>query len=112
MAKLHLQELINTVDYNNLPIEWKNFNTGDFSRDKTLFDFQQGAVQAIIKTLYQFYIGATSDKNKMLAWYKTFDNQIDTLDITTTTKDGSFDLYRKHNYNVITKQHRKSKNKM
>ena len=112
MAKLHLQELINTVDYNNLPIEWKNFNTGDFSRDKTLFDFQQGAVQAIIKTLYQFYIGATSDKNKMLAWYKTFDNQIDALDITTTTKDGSFDLYRKHNYNVITKQHRKSKNKI
>lgn len=112
MAKLHLQELINTVDYNNLPIEWKNFNTGDFSRDKTLFDFQQSAVQAIIKTLYQFYIGATSDKNKMLAWYKTFDNQIDALDITTTTKDGSFDLYRKHNYKVITKQYQKSKNKV
>lgn len=112
MVKLHLQELVNTIIYNNLPIEWQNFNMGDFSRDKTLFDFQQSAVQAIIKTLYKFYSDISGDKNKMLAWYKTLDNQIDTLDVTTTTKNGHFDLYRKHNYKVTTKQQRKSKNKV
>ncbi len=112
MTKLYLQELVNTVNYSELPLQWRYFSTSDFSRDKELFDFQQRAIESILKTLYKYYIGFGSSKYKMRDWYKTLDSQIDNLDITTKTKDGYFDLYRKHNYTVTLKKIQKSRSKI
>ncbi|MBY0380275.1 MAG: hypothetical protein K2P99_07750, partial [Burkholderiales bacterium] len=62
MAKLHLQELVNTITYSELPLQWQYFNTSEFSLDKKLFDFQQQALKSIIKSLYQYYIGFGANK--------------------------------------------------
>lgn len=39
--KLYLQNIINDISFENLPAKWQEFDFTRFSKDKTLFDFQQ-----------------------------------------------------------------------
>jgi len=39
--KLYLQNIVNDISFETLPITWREFNFTQFSKDKTLFDFQQ-----------------------------------------------------------------------
>jgi hypothetical protein len=41
--KLYLQNIIDDISFETLPITWQGFDFERFSKDKTLFDFQQDA---------------------------------------------------------------------
>ena len=55
MDILHLEEIVNNVEYDTLPADWQFSNIKNFSRNKQLFDFQQDALKNAIKALYKFY---------------------------------------------------------
>jgi hypothetical protein len=41
--KLYLQNIVKDIYFENLLAKWQGFNFERFSKDKTLFDFQQDA---------------------------------------------------------------------
>jgi superfamily II DNA or RNA helicase len=59
MSKLYLQNIIDDISFENLPAKWQGFDLNRFSKDKTLFDFQQNALKNALKALWLYY----KDKN-------------------------------------------------
>jgi len=51
MAKLYLQNIIDDISFEALPITWQGFDFEQFSKDKTLFDFQQDALKNVLRGL-------------------------------------------------------------
>ena len=49
------EDIVNEMDYDALPIDWKLNNIEYFSDEKTLFDYQKKAIQNITKFLKYFY---------------------------------------------------------
>lgn len=50
-----LEFLADKVAYETLPPNWNSFDLGRFSRDKTLWDYQQKALQSALSTLFKYY---------------------------------------------------------
>ena len=46
--KLYLQNIIDDISFETLPITWQGFDFERFSKDKTLFDFQQDALKNVL----------------------------------------------------------------
>lgn len=67
---LYLQNIANSVQLDNLPQEWLDFDFAKFSEKKKLFDYQQNALKNALKILYKFYIDFEADKNKLLELYR------------------------------------------
>jgi len=43
---LYLQDrILKNISFENLPAKWQGFDFARFSKDKTLFDFQQNAIK-------------------------------------------------------------------
>ncbi|GIV42261.1 MAG: helicase [Vicingaceae bacterium] len=87
--KLYLQNITDTIRRENLPTEWIDVDLTKFSNNKTLYNYQQKALQNAIVALYK-YFGSTSDQPK-----KDF-----------------FELYRQNGFNEnldlnINKKHHK-----
>jgi type III restriction enzyme len=57
--KLYLQNIIEDISFESLPAKWQGFDFGRFSKDKTLFNFQQQGLQNALKGLWLYY----KDKN-------------------------------------------------
>ncbi|GAB6283424.1 MAG: DEAD/DEAH box helicase family protein [Ignavibacterium sp.] len=53
--KLYLQNIIDNISFENLPVKWQGFNFGQFSKDKTLFDFQKQGLQNALKVLWLYF---------------------------------------------------------
>ena len=53
--KLYLQNIIEDISFENLPIKWQEFDFTRFSKDKTLFDFQQNALKNALRGLWLFF---------------------------------------------------------
>lgn len=68
--KLYLQNIVESVNWDNLTAEWINFDLAKFSKDKTLFDYQQNALRNALKALYKYYIDFESDKKNFYEFYK------------------------------------------
>ena len=49
--KLYLQNIIDDISFEALPITWQGFDFERFSKDKTLFDFQQDALKNVLRGL-------------------------------------------------------------
>ncbi len=79
--RLYLQNIVETIQLNSLPAEWLHFDYSKFSDTKTLYDYQQQALQNALKALYKYYIEFKEDKNKFFNFYK--DNGfVENLDFT------------------------------
>ena len=53
--KLYLQNIVEDISFENLPIQWQGFDFVRFSKDKTLFDFQQNALKNALRGLWLFF---------------------------------------------------------
>lgn len=60
MSNLH--NLLNDIPFENLPPAWTTFDLASFSRGKSLWDYQQSALQNALKALWKYY----SDDNETL----------------------------------------------
>ncbi|MBA7477181.1 hypothetical protein ES707_12583 [subsurface metagenome] len=82
MSRVYLQEMVDDIRFDALPVNWNAFDIGAFSRIKTLWDYQRKAVENAIKALWKYYgdfqdyqPGENADTNrerkqKLLKWYQ------------------------------------------
>ncbi|MCL0100241.1 DEAD/DEAH box helicase family protein [Peptococcaceae bacterium] len=91
MTTVFLQDILDDISLSSLPYNWNSFNLKTFSRNKTLWDFQQKAVQNALKVLWKYYEdfydfqhGETVDinqerKESFFGWYKNngLENDLD-----------------------------------
>lgn len=54
MSKLYLQNIVDNISLETLPITWQGFDFARFSKNKTLFDFQQNALKNALRGLWLF----------------------------------------------------------
>ncbi|MFN7088921.1 MAG: hypothetical protein ACK4NX_03880, partial [Candidatus Paceibacteria bacterium] len=55
MSKLYLQSIVDDISFDNLPAKWQEVNIDKYSKDKTLFDFQQQGLQNALKGLWLYF---------------------------------------------------------
>ena len=55
MSKLILQNIADNISFDSLPVRWQNFDLKSFSKEKTLYDFQQKALENALKVLWKYY---------------------------------------------------------
>lgn len=55
MARVYLQEMVDDIRFDGLPVNWNAFDIGAFSRTKSLWDYQRKAVENGIKALWKYY---------------------------------------------------------
>jgi superfamily II DNA or RNA helicase len=55
MARVFLQEMVNDIQFDALPVNWNSFDLAAFSKTKRLWDYQQKAVENAIKVLWRYY---------------------------------------------------------
>lgn len=70
ITELFLKNIVDSLNYNNLPFEWANFNLSYFSKNKKLYDYQQNAIKNAIKILYKYFYEYEQDKEKLFNLYK------------------------------------------
>ena len=52
--KLYLQNIVDNISFENLPVKWQGFDFGRFSKDKTVFDFQRNALKNALIALADY----------------------------------------------------------
>ncbi len=55
MARLFLQDMVDDIQFDALPVNWTSFDLATFSTTKRLWDYQQKAVESAIKVLWKYY---------------------------------------------------------
>ncbi|MGB9602544.1 MAG: hypothetical protein ACPMAG_07120 [Limisphaerales bacterium] len=68
--KLYLQVIVEDIPVNNLPAKWQGFDFARFSKDKTLFDFQQNALKIALRGLWFYFKDKNADKQALFNHYK------------------------------------------
>ena len=51
---IYLQDIVEYLKFENLPINWNSFAPATFSKTKRLWDYQQKAVENAIKVLWKY----------------------------------------------------------
>ena len=69
MSKLYLQNIINDISFETLPVKWQGFDFCRFSKDKTLFDFQKQGLQNALKGLWLYFKDKKADKKALFGHY-------------------------------------------
>ncbi|HRS54130.1 MAG TPA: DEAD/DEAH box helicase family protein [Bacteroidales bacterium] len=70
MSKLYLQNIVESIQWNNLLYEWLDFDFAKFSENKTLYDYQQQSLKNASKALYKYYIDLLGNKEQFFELYK------------------------------------------
>ncbi|MBI2486725.1 MAG: DEAD/DEAH box helicase family protein [Deltaproteobacteria bacterium] len=82
MSRIFLKEMVNDIRFDNLPANWNSFDLRGFSEKKSLWDYQQKAIENAIKVFWNYYEGFgdyqkgeglevnKSRKERFLKWYK------------------------------------------
>lgn len=70
MTSLYLHNIVNDIPLETLPEQWQDFDFSRFSKDKTLFDFQQEALKNALRALWLFYKDKNADKQSLFNHYK------------------------------------------
>lgn len=73
MPKLYLQNIIDDISFDRLPVKWQGFDFGRFSKDKTLFDFQRQGLQNALKGLWLYFKDKKEDKQSLFNHYQAND---------------------------------------
>jgi len=68
--RLYLQNIVDDISFENLPAKWQGFDFSRFSKDKTLFDFQQNALKNALKALNLYFKDKNADKKALFEQYK------------------------------------------
>jgi len=68
--KQYLQNIVDDIPFDNLPIKWQGFDFARFSKDKTLFDFQQNALKNALKGLWLYFKDKKVDKQSFFNLYQ------------------------------------------
>ena len=76
---LYLQNIVENFNLNNLPADWLGVDLEKFSQEKSLFDYQQKALENTLKALYLFYEEYKENKND---FYKHYQNNGLTEDLS------------------------------
>ncbi len=84
MSKTLLQDIVNENSFDNLPAMWQNFDFKNFSKEKSLFDFQQDALKNVLVVLWKYY-----DNNDSKINYQ----EKEKFDINETRKEEFFQFY-------------------
>lgn len=88
MKTLIFQTIVEEISLDNLPLPWRDFDLKNFSKNKTLWDFQQKAIENAIKGLYLYY-------------QQKFDfEESESLDVNNQRKEHLFELYQLNGLNV------------
>jgi len=67
---LYLQNIVGNFNFNNLPSDWTGIDLNKFSKAKTLFDYQQDALQNALKALYLYYERYQENKSDFYEHYR------------------------------------------
>jgi hypothetical protein len=87
MQELILQNIVEDLSFDTLPAVWQDFDFKSFSKNKTLYEFQQNALRNAVKALWRYYSDKKSDKEAFFSIYK--DNGIKKeLDYSLKKKEG------------------------
>ncbi|KUK66189.1 MAG: Type III restriction protein res subunit, partial [Parcubacteria bacterium 34_609] len=70
MTKPYLQNIVEDIYFENLPTKWQGFDFARFSKDKTLFDFQQNALKNALRGLWLYFEDKNADKQSLFNHYK------------------------------------------
>jgi len=73
MSKLYLQNIVDDISFETLPIKWQGFDFSRFSKDKALFDFQKQGLQNALKALWLYFIDQKADKQSFFNLYRAND---------------------------------------
>jgi len=73
MSKLYLQNIIDDITFDNLPVKWQGFGFERFSKDKTLFDFQKQGLKNVLKGLWLYYKDKKGEKQSLYSHYQAND---------------------------------------
>jgi len=67
---LCLENIVENINDNILPAKWQGFDFARFSKDKTLFDFQQNALKNALCGLWLYFKDKNADKQSLFNQYK------------------------------------------
>jgi type III restriction enzyme len=70
MQNLILQRIVEDISLDNLPDIWLDFDFKSFSKNKSLFDFQQRCLQNMLRALWLYYIDQNENKEGLFNIYK------------------------------------------
>ncbi|MBN2396229.1 MAG: hypothetical protein JXC36_07195, partial [Candidatus Atribacteria bacterium] len=76
MADILLQRMLDNLPDCLLPPNWRGFDFQSFSRDKSLWDYQQAALAHALKALWKYYgepgLDVPDRKQRFFRWYQDF----------------------------------------
>jgi hypothetical protein len=55
MSKLILQQIADDIQFDGLPVLWREFDLKYFSKEKNLYDFQEKSLENALKVLWYYY---------------------------------------------------------
>ena len=81
MNGIYLQRMIESLPPGCLPPNWRGFDLERFSPGKTLWDYQQDALEYALKALWRYYrtpgLSSAERKEDYYAWYRDFGLEAD-----------------------------------
>jgi type III restriction enzyme len=92
MPRVSLQDLVEDIPFDILPVNWTAFDLSSFSQQKQLWDYQQDALKNTLRALWKYYEDFddfspketpgvnTQRKQKFAQWYRA-NGQNENLDI-------------------------------
>ncbi|MEM4137775.1 MAG: DEAD/DEAH box helicase family protein [Candidatus Anstonellaceae archaeon] len=66
----YLREIVENINFEELPPQWNQFDLVKFSHKKKLFEFQQQALKNCLKALYFYFKQKNSNKSELFNHYK------------------------------------------
>jgi len=94
MSKLYLQNIVDDISFETLPVKWQGFDFNRFSKEKMLFDFQKQGLQNALKGLWLYFKDKNANKQDFFKLYQ--DNQF--------TENFDYDLKKKAEGKKISKR--------
>jgi len=73
MSRLYLQNIVDDISFENLPAKWQGFDLTQFSKYKTLFDFQKQGLQNALKGLWLYFKDKKANKQSLFVHYQAND---------------------------------------
>ncbi|HPW34800.1 MAG TPA: DEAD/DEAH box helicase family protein, partial [Candidatus Paceibacterota bacterium] len=83
--RLYLQNIVDDISFETLPVKWQGFDFNRFSKEKMLFDFQKQGLQNALKGLWLYFKDKNANKQDFFKLYQ--DNQF--------TENFDYDLKKK-----------------
>ncbi|HOV31096.1 MAG TPA: DEAD/DEAH box helicase family protein [Anaerolineaceae bacterium] len=75
MTRIYLQPMLEQLPESKLPPAWNSFDLAAFSKSKSLWDYQQAALQNALKALWKYYNEVElSEAERKAAYYRWYED--------------------------------------